>query len=159
MSYAYLILSLQASVRSSIAGNMTSVLTTQKTFLNNFENIGNRRVDIREDIKRHQDTLSYASSKVDYSMGENICKLPSNMNLNIKTRTVRHNNKFSYPIVNPGGGGHTSISLTGMLVQKQISTTQKSRMTLNSNPQKIECPKIQTQKNRMTQDASLSKFE
>ena len=26
-------------------------------------------------------------------------------------------------------------------------------MTLNSNPQKIECPKIQTQKNRMTQDA------
>ena len=29
----------------------------------------------------------------------------------------------------------------------------KSRMTLNSNPQKIECPKIQTQKNRMTQDA------
>ena len=26
-------------------------------------------------------------------------------------------------------------------------------MTLNSNPKKIECPKIQTQKNRMTQDA------
>ena len=26
-------------------------------------------------------------------------------------------------------------------------------MTLNSNPQKIECPKIQTQKNRITQDA------
>ena len=40
-----------------------------------------------------------------------------------------------------------------MLVREQISTTQKSRMTLNSNPQKIECPKIQTQKNRMTQDA------
>ena len=26
-------------------------------------------------------------------------------------------------------------------------------MTLNSKPKKIECPKIQTQKNRMTQDA------
>ena len=52
-----------------------------------------------------------------------------------------------------GGGGDTSISLTGMLVREQISITQKSRMTLNSNPQKIECPKIQTQKNRMTQDA------
>ena len=50
-------------------------------------------------------------------------------------------------------GGHTSISLTGMLVQEQISITQKSRMTPNSNPKKIECPKIQTQKNRMTQDA------
>ena len=49
-------------------------------------------------------------------------------------------------------GGYTSISLTGMLVQEQISTTQKNRMTLNSNPQKIECPKIQTQKKRMNQD-------
>ena len=53
----------------------------------------------------------------------------------------------------PGGRGDTSISLTGMFVREQISTAQKSRMTLNSNPPKIECPKIQTQKNRMTQDA------
>ena len=45
-----------------------------------------------------------------------------------------------------GGGGHTSISLTGMLVREQISATQKNRMSLNLNPQKIECPKIQTQK-------------
>ena len=42
-------------------------------------------------------------------------------------------------------GGYTSIFLTGMVVREQISTTQKNRMTLNSNPQKIECPKIQTQ--------------
>ena len=42
-------------------------------------------MDIREDIKRYQDTLSYPSSKVDYSMGENIYMLPSNMNLKIKT--------------------------------------------------------------------------
>ena len=48
-------------------------------------------------------------------------------------------------ISNPQGG-HTSISLIGMLVREQISTTQKRRMTPNSNPQKIECPKIQTQK-------------
>ena len=34
------------------------------------------------------------------------------------------------------GGGHTSISLTGMLVREQISTAQKSRMALNSNPKK-----------------------
>ena len=50
-----------------------------------------------------------------------------------------------------GGGGHTSISLTGMLVREQISTTQKNRMTLNLNPKRVKCPKIQTQKNRMTQ--------
>ena len=57
-------------------------------------------------------------------------------------------------VQNPGGG-HTSISLTEMLVREQISTTQKSRMNLNSNPKKIECSKIQTQKNRITQDAML----
>ena len=51
---------------------MASALTAQSAFLNNFENVVNRRVDIREDIKRYQDTLSYASSKVDYSVGENL---------------------------------------------------------------------------------------
>ena len=53
----------------------------------------NRRVNIREDIKRYQDTLSYASNKVDYSMGQNIYMLPSHMNLKIKTGTVGYNNK------------------------------------------------------------------
>ena len=54
----------------------------------------NRRVDIREDIKCYQDTLSYAASKVDYSMGQNIYLPPSNMNLKIRSGTVRYNNKI-----------------------------------------------------------------
>ena len=73
---------------------MASALTAQKAFLNNFENIIIHRVDIREDIKHYQDTLSYTSSKVDYIMGENIYMLPSNMNLNIKTGTAGYNNKI-----------------------------------------------------------------
>ena len=71
-AYAYLILSSQASARSSIVGNTASALTAQSAFLNNFENVVNWRVDIWEDIRRYQDTLSYASSKVDYSVGENV---------------------------------------------------------------------------------------
>ena len=93
-AYAYLILSSQASVRSSIVGNTMSALTAQSAFLNNFENVVNLRVDIREDIKRYQDTLSYASSKVDYSVGENIYMLPSDMNLKIRLGTVGYNNKI-----------------------------------------------------------------
>ena len=69
-AYVYLILSSQASARSSIVGNTVSALIAQSAFLDNFENVVNQRVDIREDIKRYQDTLSYASSKVDYSVGE-----------------------------------------------------------------------------------------
>ena len=71
-----------------------SALTAQKIFLNNFEIVVNRRVDIREDIKHYQETLSYASSKVNYSMGENIYMLPSDMNLNIKSGTVGYSNKI-----------------------------------------------------------------
>ena len=69
-AYAFLILSSQAFARSSIVGNTASALTAQSAFLNNFEDIVNHRVNIQEDIKRYQDTLSYASSKVDYSVGE-----------------------------------------------------------------------------------------
>ena len=89
-AYAYLILSSQASARSSIVGNTASALTAQSAFLNNFEDIVNRRVNIQEDIERYQDTPSYASSKV----GQNIYMLPSNMELKIKTGTVGYNNKI-----------------------------------------------------------------
>ena len=51
-------------------------------------------MDIREDIKKYQDTLSYASSKVDYSIGENLYMLPSDMNLKIRLGTVEYNNKI-----------------------------------------------------------------
>ena len=88
-AYAYLILSPQASARSGIVGNTASALTAQSAFLDNFENIVNRRVDIRKDIKRYQDTLSYASSKVDYTY-----VLPSDMNLKIRSGTVGYNSKI-----------------------------------------------------------------
>ena len=93
-AYAYLILSSQASARSSIIGNSASSLTAQSAFLNNFENIVNRKVDIQEDVKRYQDILSYALSKVDYSVGENLFMLPSDMELRIRLGTVGYNNKI-----------------------------------------------------------------
>ena len=87
-AYAYLILSFQASARSSIVENTASALTAQSAFLNNFEDIVNRRVDIWEDLKCYQDTLSYALSKVDYSVGEHLYMLPSDMTLKIRPGTV-----------------------------------------------------------------------
>ena len=93
-AYAYLILSSQASARSGIVGNTASALTAQSAFLNNFEDMVNQRIDIREDIKHYQDTLSYASSKVNYSVGEHLHMLPSDIKLKIKTSTVGYNNKI-----------------------------------------------------------------
>ena len=77
-----------------IIENTVSSLTAQSAFLNNFENIVNQKVNIQEDIKRYQDTLSYASSKVDYSIGESIYMIPSDMKLKIRLGTVGYNNKI-----------------------------------------------------------------
>ena len=93
-AYAYLILSSQASARSCILGNMMSAITAQKAFLKNFENVINHREVIQKDIKRFQNTLSYAVSKVNYSMGEGLYMLPSDMNLDITARTTGYNNKI-----------------------------------------------------------------
>ena len=93
-AYAYLILSSQASARSSVIGNTASALTAQSAFLNNFENVVNRRVEIHKDVERYQDTLSYASSKVDYSVGEHLYMHPSDMTLKIRLGTVGYNNKI-----------------------------------------------------------------
>ena len=49
---------------------------------------------MREDIKHYQDTLSYASSKVDYSVGESIYMIPSDMNLKIRSGTAGYDNKI-----------------------------------------------------------------
>ena len=81
--YAYLILTSQTSTRGPIIGHEAQNLDAQCTFLNTFENIVNRRVNIPEDIRRFQKTLQYARSKVDYVIGEFIYMLPSNMNLRI----------------------------------------------------------------------------
>ena len=71
-----------------------SALTAQKAFLNNFKNVINRRVDVREEIKSYQETSSYESCEVDYSMGEKVYMLPRDMNLSIMSGTVGYNSKI-----------------------------------------------------------------
>ena len=91
--YAYLILMSQTSTRGPIVGHEAQNLDAQRMFLNTFENIVNRRVDIPEDIRRFPKTLQYARSKVDYAIGKFIYMLLNDMNLRI--RNVRnYNNKI-----------------------------------------------------------------
>ena len=91
--YAYLILTSQTSTRGPIVGIESRNLDAQRTFLNSFKNIVNRRVNIPEDIRRFQKTLQYARSKVDYAIGEFIYMLPSDMNLRIGN-VGNYNNKI-----------------------------------------------------------------
>ena len=148
-AYAYLILSSQASARSSIVGNSASALTAQSAFLNNFENVVNCRVDIREDIKRYQDTLSYALSKVDYSVGESIYMIPSDMNLKIRSRTAGYNNKIlisdgkfilgkneKINLAVPAMKSHKTNSL-GLTHTPAISQKNQEPKTITHNEEKI----------------------
>ena len=91
--YAYLILTSQTSTRGPIVGIESRNLDAQRTFLNTFENIVNRRVNIPEDIRRFQKTLQYARSKVDYAISEFVYMLPSDMNLRIGN-VRNYNNKI-----------------------------------------------------------------
>ena len=66
--YAYLILTSQTSTRGPIVGHEAQNLDAQRRFLNSFESIVNRKVNIPEDIQRFQKTLQYARRKVGYVM-------------------------------------------------------------------------------------------
>ena len=146
-AYAFLILSSQASGRSSIVGNTASALTAQSAFLNNFENVVNRRVNIQEDIKCCQDTLSYASSKVDYSVGQNIYMLPSNMILKIKTGTVGYNNKI---LVSDGKfilGKNEKVNSLEPATMKSHKTNPLETPTIKSHKiNSLETPTIKSHK-------------
>ena len=91
--YTYLILMSQTSTRGPIVGHEAQNLDVQRVFLNTFENIINRRVDIPEDIRRFQKTLQYARGKVDYVIGELMYMLLSDMNLRIG-KVKNYNNKI-----------------------------------------------------------------
>ena len=110
--YAYLILTSQTSTRGPIVGHEARNLDAQRTFLNTFENIVNRRVNIPEGIRRFQKTLQYARSKVDYAIGEFIYMLPSDMNLRIGN-VRNYNNKIM--VSKPGFnlGTNLKINLDG----------------------------------------------
>ena len=94
----------------------------------------NCRVDIREDINRYQDTLSYASSKVDYSVGENLYMLPSDMNLKIRSGTAGCNNKIlvSNGKFSLGKNENVNLTVPVMKSHKTNSLAQKRNFSLGA---------------------------
>ena len=110
--YAYFILTSQTSTRGPIVGHEVQNLDAQCTFLNTFENIVNRTVNIPEDIRRFQKTLQYARSKVDYVIGEFIYILPSDMNLWIG-KVKNYNNKILISSPSFKIGTNVKINLDG----------------------------------------------
>ena len=104
-------------------------------------------MDIKEDIKRYQDTLSYTSSKVDYSMGQNIYMLPSDMNLKIRSGTVGYNNKILVSDEKFSLGKNEKVNLTVPVMKSTQTATRPELRKRNSNDVLSHAPAI-SQKNQ-----------
>ena len=130
--YAYLILTSQTSTRGPIVGHEVRNLDAQQTFLNTFENLVNRRVNIPEDIRRFQKTLQYARSKVDYVIGEFIYMLLSDMNLRIG-KARNYNNKILISSPSFKIGTNVKINLDGEKDKPVVKSKVKTKPDVKSN--------------------------
>ena len=130
--YAYLILTAQTSARAQIIGHEVRNLDAQRVFLNNFENIINRRVDISEDIRRFQKTLQYARSKVDYAVAEYVYLLPSDMNLRIG-KIRRYNNKILIALPSFKIGTNLKINLDEEKDKPEVKPKVKTKPNIEPN--------------------------
>ena len=124
--YTYLILTSQISTRGPIVGHEARNLDAQRVFLNTFENIVNRKVNIPEDIKRFQKTLQYARSKVDYVIGEFIYMLLSDMNLWIE-KVKNYNNKILISSPSVKIGTNLKINLDGKKDEPDVKSNEEHK--------------------------------
>ena len=130
--YAYLVLTSQTSTRAQIVGHEARNLDAQRVFLNIFENIVNRRVNIPEDIRRFQKTLQYARSKVDYMISEFIYMLPSDMNLHIG-KVKNYNNKILISSPSFKIGTNLKINVDGEKDKPDVKSNKEQKQDIKPN--------------------------
>ena len=154
--YAYLILTSQTSTRGPIIGHEARNLDAQRVFLNNFENVINRRVDIPEDIRRFQKTLQYARSKVDYAIGEFIYMLPSDMNPRIGN-VRNYNNKIL--ISSPSFKIGTNVKVNIDVKSKEVKTEPKVITKPNKEQKQDVKPNIKFDRDVKEPDTNKITYE
>ena len=140
--YAYSILKSQTSMRGPIIGHEAQNIDAQRMFLNSFENIVNRRVNIPEDIRRFQKTLQYARSKVDYVIGEFIYMLPCDMNLRIG-KVKNYNNKILISSPSFNIGTNLKINLDGEKDKPDVKSKEVEMVKTEPDVK----PKVKTKPN------------
>ena len=91
-TYVWAILSAQTQTRTNILGTGTA-FDAQNQYVSNLEDAIQSPVDIPSSIDRYEDTLKYASSKVDFVYGIGLYMAPSDMSLHIGT-VAGYNNEI-----------------------------------------------------------------
>ena len=129
----------QTSTRGPIVGHTAQNLDAQQVFLNTFENIINRWVDIPEDIQRFQKTLQYARSEVGYVIGELTYVPSSNVNLRIG-KIKNYNNKILISSPSFKNGTNLKINLDGEKDKPDVKPKKES--DIKSNKERKQDVKI-----------------
>ena len=127
-----MILTSQTSTRGPIVGHEARNLDAQRVFLNTFENIVNRRLNIPEDIQRFQKALQYARSKVDYVIGEFMYMLPSDMNLRIG-KVKNYNNKILISSPSFKIGTNLKINIDGKKDEPDVKSNKEHKPDIKLN--------------------------
>ena len=102
-AYTYLILTSQYGARSGILGNSAEAIVAQRLFHDNLEDVINKTVSLQDDVSRYQNSLKYARSNLDYSVGKGLYMLPSNILLKPLNQVMEgYNDKI---VINNSGQG------------------------------------------------------
>ena len=100
-AYSYLVLTSQAAARHGILGDTAPALAAQRIFYDNLDDVIYKAVSLEADIGRYQETLKYASSTLDYSVGKGLYMLPSDLLLKPLNQVIEgYNDKI---VVNTSG--------------------------------------------------------
>ena len=100
-AYSYLVLTSQAAARHGILGDTAPALAAQRIFYDNLEDVINKVVSLEDDIGRYQNTLKYARSTSDYSVGKGLYMLPSDLLLKPLNQVIEgYNDKI---VINTSG--------------------------------------------------------
>ena len=144
-------------MRGPIFGHTAQDSDAQQAFVNTFENIVNRLVNIPEDIQRFQKTLQYAGSKVDYIISEFIYMLPSDMSLRIGD-IKNYNNKILVSSPSFKIGTDLMINLDGEKDKPYVKPKKEPGIKSNKEHKQDTSPNIKFKKEDK-QDLKMIKTE
>ena len=123
----------QVGARHGILGSDTEAIVAQRLFHDNLEDVINKTVSLQDDVTRYQNTLKYARSSLDYSVGKGLYMLPSDMLLKPLSQVIEgYNDKI---VINKKSfelGKHYPVTYQ----KKTMSNKTISRVfqTMNSKP-------------------------
>ena len=128
--YVYCLLTAQSSTRSNIIGNTGPNFEAQKLFAKEVEDFIKRDMLLHEDIKRYENVLSNARSPVDFSIGEGIYMLPSDLQLKV-AKKESFNDKLKVGETGEQGVVKSEVKIRGPEGHKvQVKTIYHSNLTL-----------------------------